>query len=59
VKFARVLVVAVVGFVGCANLSQPSASASLTRGDPFTCEATGDRWCIGKLWINLKFALTL
>ena len=59
VRLARALVLAPLLFVGCSHLSSPSASADLTRGDPFTCEQTGDRLCIGHLWLYVKFALTL
>lgn len=58
-KATRALILAPLIFLGCANLSSPSASADLTRGDPFQCAETGDRWCIGKLWIYLKFRLNL
>lgn len=58
-KAARTLILAPLIFLGCANLSSPSAGADLTRGDPLICEQTGDRRCIGKLWLFVKFRLNL
>ncbi len=58
-KVLRAAILAPALLIGCGHLQPTGASADLTRGDPLICEQTGDRWCIGKLWIYVKFSLNL
>lgn len=58
-KLARALLLAPALFIGCAQLSEPRPSASIDHMDKLTCQEQRDRYCIGVLWIRLKFVLDL